>query len=64
MIPAAILCPPPFSNKFNVTASRTSAPKSMPLIERPDPMPLPSSFKAMAKTGQKNALLNGMQEDQ
>ena len=49
--PAAIACPPPaISNPLSLAAS-TAAPRSTPLIDRPDPLPVPSSSSAMTIAG-------------
>ena len=49
--PAAIAWPPPAISRPLSLAASTAAPRSTPEIERPEPLPLPSSPSAMTMAG-------------
>ena len=49
--PAAIAWPPPLISRPVATAWRTAAPRSTPVIERPEPVPMPPGSSAIAKAG-------------
>ena len=49
--PAAIACPPPATSSPLSFAASTAAPKSTPEIDRPEPLPPPSSVSAITIAG-------------
>ena len=49
--PAAIAWPPPATSRPCSFAASTAAPRSTPVIERPEPLPTPSSSSAMTIAG-------------